>query len=186
MMTQLGLSEHHPHLFEWDSVRSFGAIPSGTRVQQAEPIFPRLDMEPEIAYIVEAMSGSKGAPQPVTAVTEEKKTVAEGVALIGIDEFAKVELRVAEVVHAEPIPKADMLLKLQLNLGEEERQVVSGIAKYYQPNQLIGRKIVCVTNLKPVKLRGEWSHGMILAASSGEQLRLVTIDGDIPNGARVK
>ncbi len=186
MMTQLGLSQQHPQLLEWDSIRSFGLIPSGTRVQQAEPIFPRLDMETEIAYIVKAMGGAKGVTQSASITTEEKTPVAEGIALIGIDDFAKVDLRVAEVVHAEPIPKADMLLKLQLNLGEEERQVVSGIAKYYQPDQLVGRKIVCVTNLKPVKLRGEWSHGMILAASSGEQLRLVTIDGDIPNGARVK
>ena len=85
---------------------------------------------------------------------------------LSIDDFMKVDLRVAEVIHAEAIPKADKLLKLQLDLGYEKRQVVSGIAKFYKPEDLVGRKVICVTNLKPVKLRGELSQGMILAGSS--------------------
>jgi methionyl-tRNA synthetase len=98
----------------------------------------------------------------------------------------KVELRVAEVIHAEPVKKADKLLKLQLNLGFEKRQVVSGIAKHYKPEDLIGRKVICVTNLKPVKLRGELSEGMILAGSKDDVLSLATIAESLPVGARVK
>jgi methionyl-tRNA synthetase len=97
-----------------------------------------------------------------------------------------VELRVAQVIAAEPVPKADKLLKLQLDLGYEQRQVVSGIAKFYTPEQLVGRKVICVANLKPVKLRGEWSKGMILAASHGDQLTLASVPDDMPNGALVK
>ncbi|MCY1460811.1 Methionine--tRNA ligase [compost metagenome] len=97
-----------------------------------------------------------------------------------------MELRVAEVIAAEPVQKADKLLKLQLDLGYERRQVVSGIAKFYTPEQMVGRKVICVTNLKPVKLRGELSQGMILAASHGDQLTLETVPADMPNGAIVK
>lgn len=184
---QLGLKECPAATFTWDSLQSFGAIPSGTRVQKADPIFPRLDPEAEIAYIVQSMSG--GSAPKASAGPENKEPAAEapeGIAQIGIDDFAKVELRVASVIAAEPVPKADKLLKLQLDLGAERRQVVSGIAKYYKPEALIGKKIICVTNLKPVKLRGELSQGMILAASAGDQLTLATVDGDIPNGAKVK
>ena len=117
---------------------------------------------------------------------EEKKEEVEGVALIGIDDFMKVELRVAEVVECERVPKADKLLKLQLSLGDERRQVVSGIAKYYEPEALIGQKVILVANLKPVKLRGVESHGMILAASAGDDLVLATVSGPIPAGALVK
>ena len=105
---------------------------------------------------------------------------------IGIDDFAKVELRVAQVLSAAPVKGADKLLKLQLDLGYEQRQVVSGIAKFYSLEELVGRKVICVTNLKPVKLRGELSQGMILAASQGEQLTLATVPDNMPSGAIVK
>ena len=95
-------------------------------------------------------------------------------------------MRVAEVLECERVPKADKLLKLQLSLGDERRQVVSGIAKYYEPEQLVGQKVILVANLKPVKLRGVESHGMILAASAGDDLVLATVSGPIPNGAKVK
>lgn len=105
---------------------------------------------------------------------------------ITIDDFMKLDLRVAEVISAEPVKKADKLLKLQLDLGYEKRQVVSGIAKFYKPEELVGRKVICVTNLKPVKLRGELSEGMILAGSEDGALSLATIAESLPNGARVK
>lgn len=191
--TQLGLAETD---YDWESASAFGRLPSGTRVSKAEPMFPRLDPEAEIAYIVSSMSGGAKpaeAPQPkaegtVPPAPEATAAAAasEGVALIGIDDFARVELRVAEIVEASPVPKADKLLKLQLDLGDERRQVVSGIAMYYQAEALVGKKIVCVTNLRPVKLRGELSQGMILAASAGDKLTLVTVDGDMANGAKVK
>lgn len=105
---------------------------------------------------------------------------------IGIDDFAKAELRVAQVIACEPVKKADKLLKLQLDLGYEQRQVVSGIAKFYTPEELVGRKVICIVNLKPVKLRGELSQGMILAASKGDQLTIATVPDSMPNGAIVK
>ncbi len=206
MWEQLGLSEG-AHT-EWDSLSKFGGFPSGTRVRKGDPLFPRLEMADEIAWIAQTMQG--GAPATVadaatgsagsataagsaTGAGGESAAVAGGAVAdsgskpeISIDEFARVELRVAQVIACEPVPKADKLLKLQLDLGFEQRQVVSGIAKHYKPEELVGRKVVCVTNLKPAKLRGELSQGMILAASQGEQLTVVTVPDSMPNGAIVK
>lgn len=108
--------------------------------------------------------------------------------IIEIDDFAKVELRVGEVKTAERIPKADKLLKLTVDIGTEVRQILAGIAEYYEPESLVGRKIVIVANLKPRKMRGLESQGMLLAASVGEEDRpvLVTFTEDVPNGARLK
>ena len=105
---------------------------------------------------------------------------------ISIGDFMKVDLRVAEVIEAEPVKKADKLLKLQLDLGYEKRQVVSGIAQYYKPEELVGQRVICVTNLKPVKLRGELSQGMILAGSQDGKLALATVPDSLPLGAKVK
>lgn len=176
---QLGIEED---LTSWDTLYEFGHLKSGTKVvKKGKPIFPRLDVEEEVNYIVEMMHSGK--------TTKEEKKVSEkttDVDEITIDDFSKVELKVAEVITAEKMENADKLLKLQLDLGDEKRQVVSGIAKYYTPEQLIGKKVICVTNLKPVKLRGELSQGMILAASEGDKLSLATIDASLPNGAKVK
>lgn len=186
---QLGLAAGE--LTAWDSAKRFGLLPPGTRVVKGDPLFPRLDVEQEVAYIVQAMGGAAAKvaqATPVPAKPQEVSAKAEPEAKdeIGIDDFAKVELRVAKVLAAEPVPKADKLLKLQLDLGSETRQVVSGIAKFYKPEELVGRKVICVTNLKPVKLRGETSQGMILAASEGDRLTLATVAEDIPVGAIVK
>jgi len=98
----------------------------------------------------------------------------------------KIDLRVAKVLQVEPVKKADKLLKLQLDLGYEKRQVVSGIAQYYTPEELVGRRVICVTNLKPVKLRGELSQGMILAGSKDGVLSVATVDESLPLGSKVK
>ena len=103
---------------------------------------------------------------------------------IGIDAFAAVELRVAQILACEPIPKAKKLLKLQVDLGYEKRQVVSGIAKFYQPDELIGKKVCLVTNLKPCKLCGVDSYGMILA-SGDEDVKVVFLDPSAKNGDRI-
>ena len=103
---------------------------------------------------------------------------------IGIDAFAAVELRVAEILACEPVPKAKKLLKLQVDLGYEKRQVVSGIAKYYKPEELIGKKVILVTNLKPAKLCGVDSYGMLLA-SGEEDVKVVFLDPGAKNGDRV-
>jgi methionyl-tRNA synthetase len=168
-------------LQSWESLETFGEIPAGTKVVQGEPIFPRLDLKEEVDFIKEKMQGS--APAPASPVEEEKPEQQEE---ITIDDFMKVELRVAEVIHAEPVKKADKLLKLQLNLGYEKRQVVSGIAKYYKPEDLIGKKVICVTNLKPVKLRGELSEGMILAGEKDGVMSLASVDDSLSVGAKVK
>ncbi|NOU97085.1 methionine--tRNA ligase [Paenibacillus sp. LMG 31456] len=199
MWAQLGISEGL--LTAWDTIHSFGTLPSGTRVEKGEVMFPRLELAKEVASIVEAMGGtveaaSDSATTDKEAVQKAGKKPAEAskqpaaadaeTQEISIDDFFKVELRVAEVLSAEPVKGADKLLKLQLDLGTEQRQVVSGIAKFYTPEQMVGRKVICVTNLKPVKLRGELSQGMILAASHGDQLTLATISDALPNGSVVK
>jgi methionyl-tRNA synthetase len=107
---------------------------------------------------------------------------------ISIEDFAKVEMRVGEILAAEPIPKADKLLKLQVDIGTEVRQVCAGIAQHYQPEQLVGMKVVVVTNLQPRKLRGVESNGMIVAASVGEEGRpvLATFKDDVPKGSKLR
>lgn len=171
-------------LKSWDSLGSFGLIPAGaTVVQKGEPIFPRLDLEEEVTYIKDQMKGPAAASKQEEAKQEEPPVSSPE---ITIDDFMKVELRVAEVVHCEPVKKADKLLKLQLDLGYEKRQVVSGIAQYYKPEDLIGKKVVCVANLKPVKLRGELSQGMILAGQKDGILSVAEVDPSLENGALVK
>ena len=127
---------------------------------------------------------SAPAPAPDTA----KAPAAEDATTITIDEFAKVELRVAVVLAAERVPKTEKLLKLDLDMGSEQRTIVSGIAEFYEPEALVGKRIVVVANLKPARIRGVESRGMLLAAGGrapGEELGLVTLDSDIPPGTRV-
>ncbi|QQF62837.1 methionine--tRNA ligase [Bacillus mojavensis] len=180
MFEQLGITDDA--LKAWDSITAFGQL-TDTKVQKGEPLFPRLEAEEEIAYIKGKMQGS--APAKEEKKEEESQEV-DRLPEITIDQFMNVELRVAEVIEAEPVKKADRLLKLQLDLGFEKRQVVSGIAKHYKPEQLIGTKLVCVTNLKPVKLRGELSQGMILAGEADGVLKVVSIDQSLPKGTRIK
>lgn len=162
----------------WDSVYKDGEIPAGTKVQKGDPIFPRLDVEKEIEAIKAMMKKT---------VVEEPKKEEDKKEQIEYDDFMKLDLRVGEVLKAEKVKKADKLLKLQLDLGSEKRQIVSGIAKYYEPEQLVGKKVICVTNLKPVKLRGEMSEGMILSGEDEKgNLSLATVDSSLPNGSVVK
>ncbi|WP_020062161.1 methionine--tRNA ligase [Bacillus sp. 123MFChir2] len=163
----------------WNSLSTIGCIPVGTKVVKGQPVFPRLEVEVEVEYIKEQMKGS--APK-----VEEKKEAELEVEEITIDDFFKVDLRVAEILDAEPVKKADKLLKIQLDLGTEKRQVVSGIAKFYSPEELKGKKVICVTNLKPVNLRGELSQGMILAGEENGKLSLATVDQNLPNGTKIK
>lgn len=176
---QLGIQSEEAKA--WNSLAEFSAIPAGTKVEKGDPIFPRLEIADEVEFIKTEMQGPAPAPVPeVKAI--EKPEVEE----ISIDDFMKIDLRVATVLQAEQVKKADKLLKLQLDLGYEKRQVVSGIAQYYKPEELVGRKVICVTNLKPVKLRGELSQGMILAGSADGVLSLTAVDDSLPNGAKVK
>lgn len=180
IFAQLGIKNEE--IQTWESMSEFGQIPEGTKVCKGQPLFPRLDLAEEIEYIKQQMQG------PAAPATEEKKEVLEvpEVEEITIDDFMKVDLRVAQVIEAEPVKKADKLLKLQLDLGYEKRQVVSGIAKFYKPEELVGRKVICVTNLKPVKLRGELSQGMILAGEDENGLFVASVDQSLSNGTKIK
>ncbi|MBS4201469.1 methionine--tRNA ligase [Bacillus sp. FJAT-49732] len=167
----------------WESLETFGSIPEGTSVvEKGEPIFPRLDMEEEISYIKNQMQGGSAPAEEQKAEEVEEERLPE----ITIDDFKKIELRVAEVIHCEPVKKANKLLKLQLDLGFEKRQVISGIAEFYKPEELIGKKVIVIANLKPVKLRGELSQGMILAGEKNGVLSVASVDQNLENGAIVK
>jgi methionyl-tRNA synthetase len=138
-------------------------------VQKLSGLFPRIVASADTAAI-----GAKEAA--ATEVTTPR---------IKIDEFGKVELRVAEVLAAEPLPKSKKLLKLTLSLGQEQRTVVAGIAEHYAPAELVGKKVVIVANLEAAKLMGVESNGMVLAASAGGQLAVLTLERDLPPGAKV-
>lgn len=178
IVSQLGLDES---FLSWDTLCDFNAIPEGTKViEKGIPIFPRLDPDVEVVYIRDQMAIT--APGDVKPIELPEPTSAE----IAIEDFMKVDLRVATVIACERIPKADKLLKLQLDLGYEKRQVVSGIAEHYEPEALIGQKVIVVANLKPVKLRGELSQGMILAGKSDGILKITSVDPALTNGSQVK
>ncbi|MFE7064883.1 methionine--tRNA ligase [Sutcliffiella sp. NPDC057660] len=177
---QLGINES---LASLESLQSFGIIPEGTQTKKADPIFPRLDVKEEVEYIKAMMQPALAAEEKPEENKPEEVPVSEE---ITFEDFMKIDLRVAQVTHCEPVKKADKLLKLQLDLGYEKRQVVSGIAKFYTPEELVGKRVICVTNLKPVKLRGELSEGMILAGEKDGILSLASVDESLPLGAKVK
>jgi len=170
---QLGLSDS----FEWDESGVFGKEATYT-VVKGDIIFPRIDLEKELAEL----EAAKAAAEPVNPLKEE----IQGIAKIGIEDFAKVDLRVAKITACEPVKKAKKLLKLTLDDGTgDPRTVASGIALYYKPEELIGKSIILVSNLKPVTLCGVESHGMIVAADAGEDVKVIFVDG-IPAGSKVR
>lgn len=184
IFTQLGIEGEASKV--WDSLTKFDTLVEGTKVvEKGTPIFPRLEVEVEVEYIKDQMSQSV-KPTTEEPKKEEKIEEVETTPLIGIDDFMKVEIKVGEIKECKQHPKADRLLVSQIDLGSEVRQIVSGIAEHYQPEQLVGRKVLVVTNLKPVKLRGELSEGMVLAASNDGTLTLPTIIDELPNGSKVK
>lgn len=172
--TQLGIDEGQGTT--WEDTFDFGRIPTGIKVSRKEVLFPRLDVDEEVKAL-EKMGESQEE--------QEDEVIIEPKEQITIDDFSKLELRVAKVLKAEKHPDADRLLVLQLQVGNEIRQVVSGIAEYYKPEQLEGKSLILVANLKPVKLRGIESHGMILAAYNDKELVLGTIDRDIASGTEI-
>ena len=149
----------------WESLKEFNGTVAGDKVVKGDVIFPRIDVEEKLAEL-EALK-----PAPVKPANEElvKNPIKEE---ITIDDFDKIDLRVVKVLECEPVKKAKKLLKLKVDLGGEERQVISGIAQYYKPEELVGKYVVLVANLKPVKLRGELSQGMILAAAPSDDSEL--------------
>ena len=167
-----------------DSLTEFGMLECGHTVEsKPEILFARIDPK-EFMETLEADRKKEEKAAEKAAKKEEKKEEKE-VEQIGIEDFTKVELKVGTILSAEKHPKADRLLVEQIDLGNETRQIVSGIAANYKPEEVIGKKVIVVTNLKPVKLRGVESQGMILCASNDQDLDIVTILKDLPNGTKV-
>ncbi|WP_323703427.1 methionine--tRNA ligase [Mammaliicoccus sp. Dog046] len=169
----------------FESIETYGAIDHEIKViEKPEPIFPRLDVEQEVAFIKDSMQGGT-EPEAEEEVSEEKEQVVSKPE-ITIDLFDKVEIKAATITSADHVKKSDKLLKIKVDLGFEQRQIVSGIAEFYKPEDIIGKKVAVVTNLKPVKLRGELSEGMILSAEKDGTLTLVSLPNAIQNGSTIK
>ena len=168
---QLGIAGQE-ELTNWESTNTFGLIGENTKVHKGEALFPRLDIEKEVAELEQLFNGNVETKEEVK---EETLTHKEE---ITIDDLDKVELRVGKIISCEKHPKADRLLVSQVKLGPETRQIVSGIAKWYKPEEMVGKEVIVVCNLKPVKLRGVESQGMILAAGDdGDDLLIPTTTG---------
>jgi methionyl-tRNA synthetase len=170
LFAQLGLADQP---LELAAAREWGVVPAGTLTQPGTPLFPRVDLE-------ELQQAISAEPEPAQEPLEHKDEVT-------IDDFAKLELRVATVLEGSQHPKADRLLVLKLRIGPEERTVVSGIRQHYSPEQLVGKKVIVIANLKPVTLRGVQSQGMILAAEDASgALSLAALDRDLADGSEVR
>ena len=182
---QIGADES---VYNWETAGVYGSLPQTVTVHKGSALFPRIDMNKELAFLEERMDKQKKAAEKAAkkaekaAKKDEKKL--EGV-MIGIDDFAKVELKTAKILSCEPVKKSDKLLCLQVELGEEKRQIVSGIAEYYKPEDMVGKTVIVVSNLKPAKLRGVESQGMILAADTPDGVQVVFADG-IPSGCKIR
>ena len=164
----------------YENADKFGILPPDVTVKKGEALFPRIDVDKEIEELTSIIKNNSGEDEETKKLREE----IEGIAHIGIDDFCKVDLRVAEIKACEPIKKAKKLLKLIVFDGVKERTVASGIAKYYKPEELVGKKIILVSNLAPAKLCGVESCGMILAATCGEDVKVIFVD-DMPAGAKI-
>lgn len=172
---------------DYDSLESFGALKVGTVVGQATPLFARIDAEKMMAEIEAKQKESAEKEKPIEEIEADKTAEIEGVAKIAIDDFAKVDLRVAQIVDCVPVKRAKKLLQLTLDDGTKNpRTVASGIAKWYKPEDLIGKKVIVVSNLKPAVLCGVESCGMILAADCSEDDVKVVFVENMPNGAKIR
>ena len=182
---QIGADES---VYNWETAGVYGSLPKTVTVHKGAALFPRIDMNKELAFLEDRMAKQKKAAEKAAkkaekAAKKEEKNL-EGV-MIGIDDFSKIELKTAKILSCEPVKKSDKLLCLQVELGEEKRQIVSGIAEYYKPEDMVGKTVIVVSNLKPAKLRGVESQGMILAADTPDGIRVVFADG-IPSGCKIR
>lgn len=184
---QLGLGKPES-FFMADAV--WGKLATGTKVQKGEPLFPRIEVteagETVIAATKKTAAKAIKAEAPKAEAKKEAKPAAAAAGEITIDDFAKIDLRVATVIAAERVPKTDKLIKLQVKIGDDERTIVSGIAQHYEPENLIGKNVIVIANLKPAKLRGIESRGMVLAASDGEGNLVLADAPGIASGSKVK
>ncbi|MEK6263659.1 MAG: methionine--tRNA ligase subunit beta, partial [Clostridium sp.] len=159
---------------------SFDGTSAGTKVNKGEVMFPRIDVEAKIEELNKIVEESmKAAQKPTMEPVKEEIT---------IEDFEKIDMRVVKVLECVPMKKTKKLLKLKVDLGGEIRQVISGIAEHYKPENLVGKYVVLVANLKPVTLRGELSQGMIIAAATEDDKKLfaVTVPNELPTGTIVR
>lgn len=178
---QIGADES---LITYENAGKFGVLPADVTVKKGPALFPRIDVEKEIDELNELISKQM---KETEAKASGKKVEPEGIAQIGIDDFAKVELRTAKILECEPVKKSKKLLKIQADDGTDKpRQIVSGISEYYKPDELIGKTVIIVANLKPAKLCGEMSNGMLLAADTADGgIKVLFADGMEP-GMRLR
>ncbi|MDU0286972.1 methionine--tRNA ligase [Staphylococcus pseudintermedius] len=169
---------HNEALHGFEGLATYGQLTEPIMVtEKPQPIFPRLDVEAEVSYI-------KASMQPPKEESVEEEVPAK--AQIDIKDFDKVEIKAATIIDAEKVKKSNKLLKIQVDLGYEKRQIISGIAQFYAPEDIIGKKVAVVTNLKPAKLMGQKSEGMILSAEKDDVLTLISLPNAVPNGAVIK
>lgn len=188
---QIGVTDDA--LKTWDSVKVFGGVVPGSKVHKGEALFPRIDVAKELELLEAekqaALEHAKeiAAKDELPAPTDEEKTVFTQHDLIQFEDFEKVQLVVAKVLKCEKVPKADKLLMSTLKVGDTERVVVSGIAKFYTPEEMVGKKVVLLANLAPRKIRGVESHGMLLCAANADdsKLSLLTVDSDMEDGCEI-
>ena len=188
---QIGVTDDA--LKTWDSVKVFGGVVPGSKVHKGEALFPRIDVAKELELLEAekqaALEHAKeiAAKDELPAPTDEEKTVFTQRDLIQFEDFEKVQLVVAKVLKCEKVPKADKLLMSTLKVGDTERVVVSGIAKFYTPEEMVGKKVVLLANLAPRKIRGVESHGMLLCAANADdsKLSLLTVDSDMEDGSEI-
>ena len=176
IMERIGAAE-----YGWDSLATFGVLASDTEVSAGDALFPRIDLNKELAELDAIREAAIAA-----AKAEEEAPLPEPLPPVDFDTFCKVEMTVVKVKACEKVKKSDKLLKFQLDDGTgTDRQILSGIAKFYEPEQLIGKTLVAVTNLPPRKMMGQESCGMLLSAERGDKLNLIMLDDAIPAGARL-
>ncbi len=188
---QIGVTDDA--LKTWDSVKVFGGVVPGSKVHKGEALFPRIDVAKELELLEAekqaALEHAKeiAAKDELPAPADEEKTVFTQRDLIQFEDFEKVQLVVAKVLKCEKVPKADKLLMSTLKVGDTERVVVSGIAKFYTPEEMVGKKVVLLANLAPRKIRGVESHGMLLCAANADdsKLSLLTVDSDMEDGCEI-
>ena len=190
IFAQLGVSDDA--LRTWESLSEFGKLPAGTKVQKGEALFPRIDIKKELEVLnpQEEKAESKKEKKEKKQEKKEEKPEELPEGIISIDMFDKIQLRVARILTAEKVKGSDKLLHFSVSLGENEpqRSVVSGIAKFYTPEEMVGKQVILVSNLKPAKLRGIPSEGMILCASDAEDkvLKLCTVEPGMEDGAYIR
>ena len=199
IFAQIGVTDEA--LKTWESIKVFGGVVPGSKVHKGEALFPRIDVAKELELLeaekqaalehakeIAAKDAKKDAKkEEIPAPSDEEKTVFTQRDLIQFEDFEKIQLVVAKVLKCEKVPKADKLLMSTLKVGDTERVVVSGIAKFYTPEEMVGKKVVLLANLAPRKIRGVESHGMLLCAANADdsKLSLLTVDSDMEDGCEI-